>query len=118
MSDQATFDEMEPAVQNDDEDADDVEPVAFSDYLDDGEAVVGVIERIQEDVGKYDSTLYTLRADDAGTLKFWGNGSVDAQVNEADVAAGDRMGVKRDGTYENKYGEFDNYEVRVARFDP
>lgn len=116
------FDDMDSAEP----DSDELEAQSLDDMLEDGDVVKGVVEQVRTDVGQYDSTIYTLRGDgdydydgaQGDRIAFWGNGSVDAQVEQAEVGAGDVLAVKRDGTYENKYGEFTNYEIRFKRFDP
>lgn len=118
MTDQMSFDDLNGAETDDSDESEYPETHGLDEYLDDGESVVGVLQEHKTDVGKYDSSVYVLKLDEDTTVGFWGNGSVDAQFDELGVQVGDVMGIARDGTYENKYGEFTNYEVRFKSFDP
>lgn len=83
--------------------------------LDDGESLTGELVRMQEDAGKYDSRVYEIdRHDGNENTLIWGNGSIDSQIDNS-VNPGDLVHIERNGTYENKYGEFDNYDVMVKR---
>lgn len=107
------------------------ETFALSNLLADGDMVAGTIRNIDKDVGKYNSTVYAIQVrnselsnhdesdivDDESVIQLWGNGSVDAKIESAKLDVGDTVAIKRDGTYENKHGEFDNYVVRFRKFD-
>lgn len=104
--------EFDSARDNDDFDGEDGEWVDLAD----GESVTGELVRIQEDAGQYDSRVYEIdRGDDGPNALMWGNGSVDAQVDEAGVEPGDLVHIERDGTYTNKYGEFNQYNVMFKK---
>lgn len=84
--------------------------------MEDGD-VLGPAElvRTQEDAGDYDSRLYELDTGDERPALFWGNATVDSQIDAADVTEGDLVVIERDGSYENKYGEFPNFNVKFKR---
>lgn len=80
----------------------------------DGETVVGELESVLSDVGKYDARVYLIKTDDGKEMVF-GNASIDAAFDniEADADDVDGIGIRNTGeTYENEYGEFAQYEVR------
>lgn len=85
--------------------------------LDSGEAVVGELETVIEDVGQYDSTVYLIVEDDEQIMLF-GNASIDAGYENGDAEPGDMLGIRHTGeTYTNDYGEFDQYEVKFKKAD-
>ena len=108
------FDDLDGGRESDnDYDFDNWETVS----LDGGEAVVGELEAVIENVGQYDSTVYLITEGDDRIMMF-GNASINAGVDNAGVEEGDMLGIRNTGeTYSNKYGEFDQYEVRFKKAD-
>lgn len=78
--------------------------------------VVGELLEIVEEIGQYDSTAYLLENEEGSKVMVWGNGPIDngiEQAREAGLEVGDTVGIRKTGeTYENKYGEFQSFEVR------
>lgn len=85
--------------------------------LNDGDVLQGELVRVVENAGKYDSRVYEIDTGLDENRLMWGNGSVDSQVDEAGIEPGDLIHIKRDGTYENKYGTHPNFEVMFKRQD-
>lgn len=83
--------------------------------LDGGEAVVGELEAVIENVGQYDSTVYLITEGDDQIMLF-GNASINAGFENSDAEAGDMLGIRNTGEqYTNDYGSFDQYEVRFKK---
>lgn len=80
-----------------------------------GATVVGDLEAVLEDVGQYDATVYLIETEDNGSIMVFGNASINAGFENAEADAEDMtmVGIRNTGeTYENKHGEFPQFEVR------
>lgn len=112
------FEDMRSTAGNDDEnyDYDDFATVEWPGTKTDPETktVVGELLQMDEDVGKYDSTVYLIEDEDGEKVLVWGNGSIDAAVSNAeDLSVGDTIGIRQTGdTYTNDYGTFPQFDVR------
>lgn len=104
------FDDLNPVGSPNDED----EEVEWVD-LDDGESIVGELREVRENCGEHDSRVYKLATDIGEPLKLlWGKASIDRQMDAADVAPGEVVGIKNTGdTFETENGTGAEYEVRV-----
>lgn len=79
--------------------------------------LIGAIINIEENVGEYDSRMYTVAHQDyEKNLSFWGTGSINSQVDNVDLGAGDEIAILHTGeTGESRNGEFDIYDVRYSQ---
>lgn len=114
------FDEMESATADESGyDYDDFDTVEWPGTNEDPETktVVGELLQMDEDVGKYGSTVYLLETEDGENVLIWGNGSIDAAVQNADnLEVGDTLGIRQTGeTYTNDYGTFPQFDVRYQK---
>lgn len=80
-------------------------------------ALVGVIRKIEEESGEYDSRLYQINHPDYDSpIAFWGKQSINVQVDNANLQVGDEIGLKFTGeTGETDNGTFDIFDVRYNK---
>lgn len=79
-------------------------------------ALVGTLVSIKENVGEFDSRMYTVTTEDyEKPLSFWGKGSIDSQIDNVDINPGDDIGILHTGEMgESKNGEFPIFDVRYS----
>lgn len=114
------FDDMETTADetSGNYDYDDFETFSFPDDENETATVVGELLSVDEEIGKYDSTVYLMETPDGEKVMVWGNGSINAAFDPELIEIGDTVGIRQTGeTYENDYGTFAQYEVRFQKAD-
>lgn len=82
-------------------------------------ALTGSLVAMKDNVGEYDSRVYTVSVSEYDRLvAFWGGGSIDNQVDNAGIEEGDIIGVLHTGeTGESENGKFPIFDVRYDKVE-
>lgn len=84
------------------------------------DAIVGILQSIEENAGKHNSRLYTIRTEgNDRPVKFWGTGHINQQVNDVSLSEGDHIGISpKDETVDTGKGnEMQVFDVRYHKPD-
>lgn len=83
-----------------------------------GESIIGILVRKQENVGKYHSNAYRLRVQDTNEVKtVWGSKIIDEKLVEQDAQFGDTIGIKFVGekTAKDNKTKYKDFTVLVEK---